>query len=249
MGASSTSTGSSQPQDLSVVASEGPQAEAPQMGGVVAPPSPETLKWRTHAVTRLPQPPPPVRREAAAWIRAQEFGSVKNFDSVPPRDLIEDRPAWRLPGGESPPSDEVWGVVMLVHRAPDRTTSVEARSAAPSTARGTHRPGTAEPIVRGLESSIRLRSTDVLRSMLGLPPGAQLPTPYTIMRTLLNSPAYQQLKESGHADTLLTGIMELRTFESLVPGSRISYRSGINSWILFCELKGILPDNQLEVSE
>ena len=104
--------------------------------------------------------------------------------------------------------------------------------------------------------STQLRTTRMLRQVLGLREDAPMPKPSAMMELFSKSMPVALCREYGVSPSeILRSLATQGVLEVLEPNSRLSYTAGINSWISFCVLieditPGVIPvEDQLKVTE
>ncbi len=101
-----------------------------------------------------------------------------------------------------------------------------------------------------------MRKNSILRSILGLSDFDPLPLPRQMSNKFISSPVVAQMRDDGVSiSDLLAGLSHQESLESMKDGSRLSYTSGIASWINHCVMLNELspgskpPEDNLNVTE
>ena len=109
-------------------------------------------------------------------------------------------------------------------------------------------PGAAETLYSALKVSTQIRSSQLLKSILGLTDKNSLPTPQKTIELLQSRPGYQEAHREGLIGLILDPLVDQRLFESLMTKSRDSSASGVRHWIMFTEVLRIPPEKPLDVT-
>ena len=104
--------------------------------------------------------------------------------------------------------------------------------------------------------STQLRTSRMLRQVLGLRQDAPMPKPSAFLELFSRSMPVSLCREYGISPSeVLRSLATQGVLEALEPNSRLSYTAGINNWISFCVMTddttpGVIPvEDQLKVTE
>ena len=87
--------------------------------------------------------------------------------------------------------------------------------------------------------STQLRTSRMLRQVLGLREDVPMPKPSAMMEMFSRSMPVALCREYGVSPSeILRSLATQGVLESLEPNSRLSYTAGINSWVSFCVMIG-----------
>ena len=92
-----------------------------------------------------------------------------------------------------------------------------------------------------LKVSTQFRSSQLLKSILGLTDKNSFPTPQKTIELLKTRPGYQEARQGGVIGLILDPLVDQRLFEPLMTKSRDSYASGVRHWIMFTEVLRMPP--------
>ena len=83
--------------------------------------------------------------------------------------------------------------------------------------------------------STQLRTSRMLRQVLGLREDASMAKPLAMMEMFSQSMPVSLCREYGISPSeILRSLATQGVLESLEPNSRLSYTAGVNNWISFC---------------
>ena len=108
--------------------------------------------------------------------------------------------------------------------------------------------GTVAQVLQAVEVSVNIRAAGVYRSFLGLFQGSNLPIPMSSMRLIQSRPGFLEASADGTLRHRLGPLVDQRLFESLRQSSKVSYVSGVHSWIHFTGVTSISPAAQLDIT-
>ena len=185
----------------------------------------ETLKrWTTYIVERIPQLTVAQVGHLTDIILDQGFTNPKQLTFMTLSQLQESRSEWKEPTGE-PVKNSSWEMVLQLRRAPEPSQELP-----PPPTPEPQGPGTAETLYSALKVSTQFRSSQLLKSILGLTDKNSLPTPRKTLELLKSRPGYEEAHREGLIGLILDPLVDQRLFESLMTKSRDSYASGIRHW-------------------
>lgn len=209
--------------------------------------TPQEIGWSLYIQERLPEiPEAVVKKITAVFIKAGFFSPV-TFSSLSFATVASSR----FDGETWEAVDEVlWEHMLQLHknlpvRRPGLSEATQS-DVAPSETTGL---SPALVMAGAFKVSVTIRSGQILNCLMGVPLDRGLPEPHVVMNNIIKSPAFQAAKEKGLAREFLSSLVDQRLMESLAPDSRISYVSGVHSWVHFCDMVGIPPHLQLKVKE
>lgn len=153
--------------------------------------------------------------------------------------LRENRKSW------SKLTDPEWELLLQVRDSPHERTVEPIRMENFETVSDEPIMGAAEVVAQAFNHSLSRRATHILLALVGLDKSDDVPTPTTIMKLPLQSESWMSLSP-GERKELLRTLRDHRLMESITSGSLKQYKSGIHSWIHFCDIIGVHPRDQLE---
>ena len=194
------------------------------------------------------------RRAISDALLLMDFGSPTAFFQTSHKVILTSRFEWPHLDG-APLTDLLWESVVELHLLekpiPKDSRPTGRPLGSPSGTAGPPPPSAAEVAAQTMKNSVHLSATDLIRRALRILPGDLLPAPQKLIAKLRESAEFVQAFSSGESfvEEFLDAIVGHRVNESLVKSSRGQYASGVHSWMAYCYMVGIPPEDHLEVTE